>query len=274
MLVAALDRERIEADVAERGLAYVCSKCRRPVILKRGRIKIAHFAHKPPTDCMWASGETLAHLGAKKLFRDAFRSRGLRAELEVVIPSLPNDRRADVMIWSPSNLRVAIELQHSSIGIEAIEKRAYSYAREGIAQAWVPFLRESLWKRAERRRGGHDGNIFVDKYPARPFERWAHGFHSGHLWFYDPRNTVLWCGHFDDHEIWVEESSWYDDGGDERHAGGFYRVSKRWKRLTLWGPYSLGQVKVKIVRRREWHTDRYNMPSGRVARFVIDNEPD
>ncbi len=169
MLVAELDGNRIEAEIAERGLTYCCPKCKRPVILKRGRIKIAHFAHKPPTDCTWAKGETLAHLDAKKLFRDELRSRGLRAEFEVVVPSLPNDRRADVMIWTPSDLRVVIELQHTSIGIEAIEKRAFSYAREGIAQAWVPFLRALVWKQAVRRRGGDDGDNVHREVPGPPF---------------------------------------------------------------------------------------------------------
>lgn len=177
------------------------------------------------------------------------------------------------MIWSPSNIRVAIELQHTSIGIEEIEKRAFSYAREGIAQAWVPFVRATLWKQAEPRRGGDDGDIFIEQYPARPFERWAHGFHFGRLWFYDPRNKTLWRGNFDEHHIWVEYSSWYDADGEERSAGGFYRVSKRLKELTLWGPYSLDRVKIKLSRRKVWRTDRYNLPAGRVARFVSYNEP-
>lgn len=77
MLVAALNDNRIEAEFAERGREYTCPKCKRPVILKRGRIKIAHFAHKPPTNCTWAKGETLAHLEAKKNFRDSYVSRGL-----------------------------------------------------------------------------------------------------------------------------------------------------------------------------------------------------
>jgi competence protein CoiA len=102
-----LNGGRREAENADRGSAYTCPKCERSVVLERGRIKIAHFAHKPPTDCTWAKGETLAHLEAKKLFKDAFLLRGLRAEVEFVVPSLPNDRRADVMVWSPPGIRVA-----------------------------------------------------------------------------------------------------------------------------------------------------------------------
>ncbi|MDJ0945629.1 MAG: competence protein CoiA family protein [Kiloniellales bacterium] len=272
MLVAALKGDRVEADIAERGLEYLCPECKGPVILKRGRIKIAHFAHKPPTDCTWAKGETLAHLESKKLFRDSFVSRGLRAEVEFLVPSLPNDRRADVLVWSPMGQQAAIELQHTSIQPEVIEKRAFSYAREGIAQAWIPFLSPKAMVQAETGKGS--GGLFIERYSARPFERWAHAFHFGRLWFYNPTQKVLWRGHFDDHQIWVDHSDWYSSDGEEMSAGGYSRISKRWKELTLWGPYSVDQVKIKIRQRKAWQTDRYRIPAGRVAHFVTEDEPD
>lgn len=270
MLVAALAGGRVEADVAERGQVYLCPQCERPVTLKRGQIRIAHFAHKPPTDCSWAQGETLAHLEAKKRICGAFASRGLRAEVEYVVPSLPSYRRADVMIWSPSNVRVAVELQHTSISIDEIEKRAFSYARAGVAQVWVPFLRPFIWREAEQLEAGKDGDFFIRKYPARPFERWVHEFHCPDFWFYDPSARVLWRGRFEDHYLWVNESRWYNDSGEEVHGGGHRRYSRRWKELTLWGPYALDQVRIKIARRKELGSDRYYMPPGRLARFVID----
>ena len=272
MLVAALNGNRIEADIAERGLAYVCPECERPVILKRGRIKIAHFAHKPPTDCTWAKGETQAHLESKKLFRDSFVSRGLRVEVEFVVQSLPNDRRADVMVWSPSQVRAAIELQHSNIGIEAIENRAFSYAREGIAQAWIPFLKPKYMAQAERQRGGSEGDFLIRRYPARPFERWAHAFHRKRLWFYDSKQKKLWRGRFKSHEIWVDYSYRYSMEGEEISVGGYSYVSKRWKELTLWGPYTVDQIRLKIERRDAWRTSLYRVPAGRVARFIIEQE--
>lgn len=270
MLVASLNGERAEAENAERGLAFVCPNCKRPVILKRGPIVIAHFAHKPPTDCSWARGETKAHLDAKKLFRDTLAARGLRAEVEFVVPSLPDDRRADVMIWSPKRERLALELQHTSLGLEDIERRAFSYAHAGIAQTWIPFLRSGIWKDAKRRSGDEDGNYVIERYPARPFERWIHGFHKGGVWFYDPSRKTLWRGLFTGSEIYVEESSWYEEGGEERYAGGFYRFSKRWRKLTLWGPYELNQVKIRIDRRNAWAKAHYRWPAGGVGNFVID----
>ena len=268
MLVATLDGDRMEAEIAERGLGYVCPICEQPVVLKRGRIKIAHFAHKPPTNCTWTKGETQAHLEAKKLFQAAFVSREVRAEVEFIVRSLPNDRRADVMVWSPSGMQAAIELQHSNIGIKEIEKRSFSYAREGIAQAWLPFLRPKFMTKAVRRQGGDDGDLFIEKYPARPFERWAHALHFGRLWFYDPKQMALWRGHFDPHKIWVEESSWYSPEGDELFAGNYSKVSKQWKDLTLWGPHSIEQVRITFQDSDPRGTDCYNVPAGRIVKFV------
>ena len=42
------------------------------------------------------------------------------------------------MAWSAEGARLAFELQHTSIGLEEIEERAFSYAREGIAQIGYP----------------------------------------------------------------------------------------------------------------------------------------
>lgn len=237
MLVAMLAEGRVEADRAVRGPDYVCPECRQTVILRQGRIRVAHFAHRPAARCGWAAGETLAHLGAKKLFQAAFLSRGLQAEVEQVLPSLPRDRRADVMVWSPAGAPAAIELQHSNIALEEIEERAFSYAREGIAQAWVPFLSPKHLDAAKVREDGAVRVLFVERYPARPFERWAHDLHGGRLWFYEPKEEALWLGRFAIHMMWVQGTSFFDADGEEVHVGGYYRLSKQWRELTLRGPY-------------------------------------
>ncbi|MBS1098421.1 hypothetical protein JK191_12845 [Gluconobacter sphaericus] len=65
MLTANCNGRRIDAASSQKGLLFLCPKFGREVTLKEGQIKIPHFAHKPPTDCTWASGETQAHMEAK-----------------------------------------------------------------------------------------------------------------------------------------------------------------------------------------------------------------
>jgi hypothetical protein len=216
VLVAELQGARVEAADAERGPTYVCSRCKGIVILKQPRKIIYHFAHKPPTDCTWARGETRAHLEAKKLFRDALVTRGLRAELEYIVSALPGDRRADVMVWSSAGAMLAVELQHTSIGLKEIEARAFCYARAGMAQIWIPFLSSTALDAAEPR---GPRSVFVERYSPRPFEKWVHGLNGKDgMSMYSPAYQKFWRAHLAGHQIYVEESSWFEQGGEERSA--------------------------------------------------------
>lgn len=266
MLVGSLDGVRISAAVAERGPEYRCPECKALLILRKGRKVVHHFAHKPPTSCSWAKCETKAHLEAKQLVADALARRSISAQLEFGVDTLPGDRRADVMAWSPKGLQIAFELQHTPIGLDEIERRAISYARVGIAQIWIPFLGSSVWANGCSR---YKGDWFVERYSPRPFERWVHGFNGQDgMWMYDPKNKAFWRGRLAGHQIYVEESTWYSEGGDENYSGGFHRYSKRYKELTLEGPYEAESLLVKVKPRRAYTKNGYNWSAGRVAHLV------
>lgn len=265
MLVANLGGIRIDAVSAKRGHEYRCPKCSGIMILKQGRTVVEHFAHKPPTDCSWAIGETRAHLEAKALVQVALVGRGLKAEVEFVVNTLSGDRRADVMAWSPKGAPVAFELQHTPMDLNEIEARASSYACAGIAQIWIPFLKDAVWKKGEPRHGGW----FVERYSPRPFERWVHGLNGNHgMWMYDPARKEFWLGHMERHQIYVEETTWHSEGGEENYGGGFYRYSKRYKQLTLEGPYKADKLLIEFEARRAFVTKDYRWPAGLVARLT------
>ena len=265
MLIAELEGNRIDALTAERGPSYFCPKCKGEVVLKKGRKVVHHFAHKPPTDCTWAKGETRAHMESKVLVADAFKKRGLRAELEFVVKTLPGDRRADVMAWSPKGLQIAVELQHTPIGIDEIERRAFSYARADIAQMWIPFIKSNVWDDGSPRSGGW----FVERYVPRIFERWVHDFNRKNgMWMYDPIDKAFWLGRLAGHQIYVEESTWFSEDGEENYRGGFYKDSKRYRKLMLEGPFKVKDLRIKKSRHPAFNTPDYRCPAGRRARFV------
>jgi competence protein CoiA len=271
MLIGSLDGRRVDAAEAERGAAYLCPECKSTLILKKGRIVVAHFAHKPPTICAWGLGETSAHLLAKRLLHDAFVKRGIRAEVEFPIATLPGDRRADVMAWpwTRNGKGVAFELQHSVIGLEEIEARASSYAGADIAQIWIPFLPPKLWQDAER--------IGVDRfrvrYAPRAFERWIHGFNGSHgMWLFEAQRCGFWHGRLSGYRLWVEESEWFDEYGEEHSAGGYYRWSSRWRNLELVGPFQADDLETFIHGRQAYQTDRYRWPAGSVAHLRLRRE--
>lgn len=270
MLVAFLDNTRIEASEAGKGPDYRCPKCRSRLVLRKGRIRVHHFAHKPPVTCSWARGETLAHLAAKRVVRKAFAERGLRAEVEHVVESLSGDRRADVMVWSPKGKPVAIELQHGSMGIEELEARTRSYLDAGTSVVWVPFLGNEAWRNARRLEGGEAGDYLIRRYPARPWERWIHGYNYGRIWFYAPDSSLLWRGRFGKHQVIVDPSHWFDEDGEEHYAGGFPRSSRKWRELTLWGPYEPARLRIEFFPRTKTNIGDHCYPGGAAARFTVE----
>lgn len=268
MLVAWQDRQRVEASEALRGHSYACPRCETELILRRGRIVVPHFAHRPKAVCDWAAGETLAHLTAKAVIRDALSARGLRTDIEYVVPGLRGDRRADVFARSPAGEAVAIELQHTAIDLDELEDRATAYADAGIAQIWLPFLRPGAWNAARRPRPGEIGDWLMERHAVRRWERWIAEFGGGEIWLYDPRLPALWLARMEECRIFVKEERWRAADGREVLREAHSYASRRWVRLRLWGPYAPADLRLAIGRRAAEQSVARRFPAGLVARFV------
>ena len=264
MLVALHQDVRVDALGAVKGPQYFCPNCHAEVTLKQGRIVVHHFAHKPPTSCTWAKGETRAHMMAKTVIRDAFRASGYQADYEVEVLSSAGDRRADVLITNPTGRRAAIEIQHTPILYEAIERRTQAYMAANVPVAWVGILSPEMKSDAVSIRGG----LKIEKYVIRPWEKWAHAFYFKELWYVDPEDQTLWKGQFSDFTIDVESTSWYNEYGEEQSAGGYSRISKKWKTLRLTGPVPLGSAKIGIKSRKAWSSKAFSLPGGHFAHFT------
>jgi competence protein CoiA len=263
MLAALRGLDRIEAADAERGGSFVCPGCRSAVILKRGRVKIAHFAHMAPVSCSYAAGETAVHMAAKAAICAAFRARGLRAEVEFPVGQLSGDRRADVLVWGPAGQRVAVEVQHSAISLDDIARRTAGYMRAKIPVVWLPVLKAGiLWDGLPM-----PGGVSVEKYPAPHWQRWVHGYGFGGMWVM-LSDLTLWRGRMLPCEIEVPSSSWYDEDGDECSGGGYTKVSRKWKTLELRGAVDPADIRVELFSRPAASLGRHVYPGGRAARFV------
>ena len=266
MLIAFLNNARITAAAAQRGGEFHCPSCGRELILKKGRVVIHHFAHKPPVVCDWARGETLAHLEAKQLVHAALAARGVRAELEYPVEALPGDRRADVMAWSPAGRMIAIELQHTSISAEEIAERAFAYAWAGAAQIWISFLPGAVWKGALDK---GDGTWLVRRYAPRQFELWIDGLTAkAGRWMYDPQARQFWLAKMTAHEFLEEETIWYAPGGIEHYRPARKRVSKKYRDLVLTGPFQLGTLRITLRNRKAFSLKTHRWPTGAVANLT------
>jgi competence CoiA-like predicted nuclease len=266
MLIALLNYTRVTAAAARRGGAFYCPSCLKPLVLKKGRVVVHHFAHKPPVMCDWARGETLAHLEAKSVVHKALTARGVRAELEYSLETLPGDRRADVMAWSPKGQMIAIELQHTPISADEIAERAFAYARAGAAQMWISFLAASVWNEALEK---EDGSWLVRRYAPKQFEHWIEGLTAkAGRWMYDPQSRHFWLAKMARHEILEEETIWYAPGGIEHYRAARKRVSKKYRDLILRGPFKMEELRIALRRRRQFSAGGMRWPQASLAELA------
>jgi hypothetical protein len=234
----------VEAAEAERGPLYTCRVCGEAVILRKGDIRIAHFAHRPDAACAWSAGMSPEHLEAQRRLADALRARGVCAQLEVIAPSLAGDRRIDVLAWPPDRpaARVALEVQASDLTVGLVAARSSSYEAENVAPLWLRLLDFSDFQKVQTLPGR--GTVWIERWRARAWERWVCDQLGGRVWFIDAGTFLAWRAAFVPAET-------YDE------------ASRSWRELTaqvdveLEGPFGLselrlnrGRVKGKDGRRR------------------------
>ncbi|GGA98835.1 transcription factor [Macrococcus hajekii] len=119
------------ADHACTSEQYRCPVCLKPVVLKKGRYKIAHFSHQRIIDCYKSTykTESLAHLQGKHQLYNM--SRGLQVDMEYYLSDI--EQIPDILI----ERRLAVELQLSVIPVDAIIRRSAGYRRLGMDVIWI-----------------------------------------------------------------------------------------------------------------------------------------
>lgn len=228
---------------------FACPKCGMTTILRKGRVKIAHFAHKPPILCEYGKGESEHHKRCKEaIYNELCQFKNLYCELEKdlgkVVP--------DIYIESiRTKNKCAIEVQISNLTMDKIISRTQEYYRLGIYVLWLPVYNEELKK---------------DKYAPRAWEKWLHAVYFGRVYYWISGLSIVPI-HFDDYQLYIEESTWYIEGGDEMSAGGYYKKSKRYRTPNRGNTLALTQSFVAIER-KEWNTQEIFVPE---CRILLDN---
>jgi competence protein CoiA len=124
----------------------------------------------------------------------------------------------------------------------------------------------------------HRGNrLFIERYPARPWHRWVHGFHMGSMWLYHPERQALYSGTMKSRLIEVKDKEWptggsFEDGEwqtDYDSAAGYSYYSKRWRELTLQGPYQPDELKFTVHRRGAATMHSYSWPACLYGTFQV-----
>lgn len=189
---------------------FACPACGLELTIRKGRIKVHHFAHKPPYNCSHGEGESEAHRKCKEsIYLELAKVAHVEhLELEVNFGAVV----ADVFCYI-SGVPVAIEVQRSNLSIAQITARTQEYEKLGINVLWLALYSEKL------------GN---ENYSPKAWEKWCHAAYFGRVYYWLTELTVVPI-HFAEARTYVEEKNWYNEYGEEQSTGGFYRTSKRFK---------------------------------------------
>ncbi len=222
---------------------WACPACSARVSLKKGSIKIHHFAHCPPVTCEYGSGESEQHRRCKTEIFEAIRSKPntSRWELERDLGNV----RPDVSGYIGST-PVAIEVQASSLRLERIAERTKAYADKGISVLWL-----GLWR----------GELLQERFSPSAWEKWLHATYFGRVYYWRGGGDVVPV-HFGEHLLYVEEREWFGPGGDEQSAGGYHRRSKRYREADVASPVAITDMGTQI--RDAWSGGGYIVPASRL----------
>ena len=229
---------------------FTCPTCKREVVLHKGNIRAHHFKHKPPVTCARGQGETEQHLRAKLGIHDA-----LAVEPNIVGLELEKDFGISVadVFAKISGTPIAIEIQRSKLSVADIRARTSNYHKLGIAVLWV---------------GLPDANLSRKQYSPSAWERWCHAAYFGRVYYWES-GQVLRAVHFGAHHTYVESRSWYESGGHEQSAGGYERISKRYKTPHPGVPVLVSRS-FQPIRKKAWAGGTVAVPE---CLLYVDTQP-
>jgi competence protein CoiA len=233
-------------DVTKEDAPFYCPACKAEVVVKKGRVKVHHFAHIPPTNCVYGSGESEQHRNAKVAIYNALSTHPDVTKLK--LERYLQDVRPDISFFF-KDTPVAVEVQISTLPLNEIDRRTRSYTNKGIYLLWISPYEKSLQS--------------GEKYSPRQWEKYIHAMYFGKVYYWLAGETLLPI-HFDEHMLHVEYTEWYIPGGDGDmdSAGGYDRYSKRYRTPRHLEPVTITSLSPTI--RQAWKSSTLSVPAAKL----------
>lgn len=125
----------VNATDAQRADQYFCPSCSGKVILKRGALKVAHFAHCSHSCAAFSEGETNEHLAGKRLLVRMWQQVTPQVELEAYQADLR--QRPDVLCNFTTGQSLALEFQCAPLSISQMIHRSTGYQNAHFKYLWL-----------------------------------------------------------------------------------------------------------------------------------------
>ncbi len=146
---------------------FHCPQCEEELILKQGRVKIAHFAHLPNSVCSYAgTPESAEHSNVKLEIYEALKSQPEVSKLQV--ERYLKEVRPDISFCF-ENTYIAIEVQISPLSLDELVRRTTAYTQKNIYVLWTPIL---------------PMDVFSGRYAPKEWERNMHALYDGIVYYW------------------------------------------------------------------------------------------
>lgn len=244
------DNEKVYAWLeAKSNAPFSCPRCNDEVVLRKGVVRVHHFAHKPPVSCSYGKGESNEHRRCKfEIYERLVRESGVTGcEIEKNL----NTVRPDIFCYI-RQIPVAIEVQLSVLTLDQIIYRTIEYWKKGIYVLWLPIFSDKLISK---------------RYSPRLWEKWLHTAYFGRVYYWHSKLNIVPI-HFNDHLIHVEQRSWFEACGYENFGGGYDKLSKRFKTPSPGKPVNLIRD-FRILERKPTLTNVYTIPE---SKLLLDTQ--
>jgi competence protein CoiA len=236
---------RLALEAAREDGPFSCAECGQELVLRKGTVRVHHFAHRRPFACAYGSGETLEHLRAKREIFDELRRSPRVSELAVeeALRERGIVARPDVRFVLDAKICVAVEFQRTSLDIREIARRTAAYRALDVHVLWI-----ASWP-AKLQPG--------ERYQPRETERYLHSLYFGRVFMWRA-GAGLMAVRFGDYMVHVDERTWYDEHGDEHREPSYSYASRQWVTPAVTGPLELVALAPRM--RREYEMKKRLLP--------------
>lgn len=229
---------------------FFCKDCLKEVVLKKGRVRAHHFAHKSPVTCQYGIGETDAHHKAKKGIFEALKANPncSYCELEQRVNNVVPDIYAII-----KEAPVAIEIQRSNMTVQDVYDRTVARHKNGLSVIWViPSIDQlKIFK---------EDNQDVCRVP-----KWLECIHAigfGRIYVWSGNGESVIPLHFCKFTRYVHEKDFYNSDGEYMIAGGYDKTLKD-RKIVKYAPRKIIDIGTDFYssKRDYFYTKNYSLPS-------------